>query len=660
MESYNLIIAIISSFLLFALSSALVTAQDVGGTPDGVDFGDSSTDSSFTENDFGDVGSGPSSGSSFTENDFGDVGSGLGGGVSYGESDFGDIGGTPEGVDFGEEDFGDIGDSPEGVNFGEIQECNPGSGRWGGSFGSCQDAILICNDQGQWELIQCRDHVSDDDDDDDDTSGPSGAPTPGQPTVIINDPPTITSTPVTSATEDTLYTYDVDATDPDGDSLTFSLPQGPSGMTLSTSTGLIQWTPTNNQVGNINVKVQVQDPSGLSATQQFTISVTAVNDAPILQIPDQTINEDAGFVDNLVDLLSFAFDEETSLVNLIFSVITQSNTNVVDCSLDSNRFIDCTTKQDQNGFSDVNVRVQDESSLSTDNTFRVNVGNINDAPSVQILEPHSTFLENQEFDIIAQATDIDFDALTYTIDFGDGTTETGNVVNNLIQTKHSYPSQGTFTLSITVTDGISSDTDTVIITVQPFTVKIVADKERNKFPLKVNFDANINGGKEPYTFEWDFNGDGIIDSTQRKPTVVFKNKGTFSVLLKVTDSDGDVSTDTVSIKVIKIESMPRKIAHINSINFENEFVEAGDNLDIFVSFDNNGNININNARLTAIIQDLGIRSRTVKAVVGKNKEASKFLTLEIPDYAQPGIYYVEIVIDLDGDRRIKYRPIEII
>lgn len=215
-------------------------------------------------------------------------------------------------------------------------------------------------------------------------------------------------------------------------------------------------------------------------------------------------------------------------------------------------------------------------------------------------------------------------------------------------------------MSVTVTDGISSDTDTVIITIVPFTVKIVVDKERDKFPLKVNFDVNINGGKAPFKFEWDFNEDGTTDSTQKKPTAVFKNKGIFNVLVKVTDSDGDVSTDTVSIKVTKIESMPRKIAHINSIKFDNEFVEAGDALDIFINFDNNGNLNINDARLTAIIQELGIRSNAVKAVVGKNKEASKFLTLEIPDYAQPGIYYVMVVIDLDGDRRIKYRPIEII
>ncbi|MCH8003084.1 MAG: PKD domain-containing protein [Nanoarchaeota archaeon] len=509
--------------------------------------------------------------------------------------------------------------------------------------------------------------IDDDDDDEFEPSGPSGAPSPGapspdQPPVIINNPPTITSTPITSATEDILYTYDVDATDPNNDQLTFSLPQGPSGMTIGTSTGLIQWIPTNNQVGNILVTVKVRDPVGLSDTQQFTISVAAVNDAPTLSIPDQNVNEDAGFLDNLVDLFSFAFDEETSLVNLIFSIITQSNTNIVACSLDSNRFIDCRTKQDKNGFSDVTVRVQDDvsPSLSTDDTFRVNVGNVNDGPSVQIIKPQSTFLENEVFDFEAQATDIDFDALTYTIDFGDGTTETGTVGNNnLVTTKHSYPSQGIFTLTITVTDGVLSDTDTVIITIVPFTVKIITDKERDKFPQRVNFDVNLNGGKEPFTFEWDFTEDGITDSTLRKPTALF-SEGTFTVLVRVTDSDGDISTDTVTLKVTKIESMPRKIAHINSIRFENEFVEAGDNLDIFINFENKGNFHIRDARLTAIIQDLGIRSRTVKAVVDKNKQASKFLTLEIPDYAQPGIYYVMIVIDLDGDRRIKFRPIEII
>ena len=72
--------------------------------------------------------------------------------------------------------------------------------------------------------------------------------------------PTITSTPVTSATEDAAYSYDVNATDPDvGDTLTYSLTTAPTGMTINATTGLISWTPTNAQVGANAVTVRVRD-----------------------------------------------------------------------------------------------------------------------------------------------------------------------------------------------------------------------------------------------------------------------------------------------------------------------------------------------------------------------------------------------------------------
>lgn len=89
----------------------------------------------------------------------------------------------------------------------------------------------------------------------------------------VNDPPTITSIPVTTATVDTLYTYDVEATDPDGDILTYSLIAKPIGMNINKTTGLIEWTPTNDQVGNNDVKVKVEDNKQASATQSFTINV---------------------------------------------------------------------------------------------------------------------------------------------------------------------------------------------------------------------------------------------------------------------------------------------------------------------------------------------------------------------------------------------------
>ena len=99
----------------------------------------------------------------------------------------------------------------------------------------------------------------------------------GGTTPPINHPPTIISTPNTSAFVDTLYTYDVDATDPDiGDILIYSLTGSiPEGMTIDPASGVINWTPTVNQFGDNNVNVEVSDngsPVG-SDSQSFTVIV---------------------------------------------------------------------------------------------------------------------------------------------------------------------------------------------------------------------------------------------------------------------------------------------------------------------------------------------------------------------------------------------------
>ncbi len=90
---------------------------------------------------------------------------------------------------------------------------------------------------------------------------------------MVNDAPVITSAPVTTATVGALYTYVVNAADPDlGDKLTYSLTIKPTGMTIDAATGLIQWKPT--EVGDNKVVVKVADSYSPPAfdTQSFTIT----------------------------------------------------------------------------------------------------------------------------------------------------------------------------------------------------------------------------------------------------------------------------------------------------------------------------------------------------------------------------------------------------
>ena len=88
----------------------------------------------------------------------------------------------------------------------------------------------------------------------------------------VNHAPVITSEPITIAFVDEEYIYDVEATDLDGDTLTYLLVTNPQGMSIESVTGLITWTPISDQLGEHNVSVEVSDGSK-KASQDFIITV---------------------------------------------------------------------------------------------------------------------------------------------------------------------------------------------------------------------------------------------------------------------------------------------------------------------------------------------------------------------------------------------------
>lgn len=85
--------------------------------------------------------------------------------------------------------------------------------------------------------------------------------------------PSITSTPDTVAIVDSLYSYQVTATDPNGDLLTFRLLTSPSWLSIDSTAGLIQGTPSISNVGDTTVTVTVLDHRGGSDQQTYTLSV---------------------------------------------------------------------------------------------------------------------------------------------------------------------------------------------------------------------------------------------------------------------------------------------------------------------------------------------------------------------------------------------------
>ena len=70
---------------------------------------------------------------------------------------------------------------------------------------------------------------------------------------------------------------------------------------------------------------------------------------------------------------------------------------------------------------------------------------------------------------------------------------------------------------------------------------------------EVRFFDETTGGYPPYSYQWDFNNDSIVESTEANPTWNYTEPGTYTVTLKVNDTEGN--TDTTE-KIITVHLPP--------------------------------------------------------------------------------------------------------
>lgn len=144
----------------------------------------------------------------------------------------------------------------------------------------------------------------------------------------VNRAPIIDSSPVITASQNAVYNYDVNASDPDGDILTYSLSTAPSGMVIDRASGLINWTPTTVQVAEYSVTVQVMDGNGGRANQSFDILVVApdedndgvpdrLDNCPSVSNPDQSDSNGNGIGDgcDIVGTISISNPIENEAVS---------------------------------------------------------------------------------------------------------------------------------------------------------------------------------------------------------------------------------------------------------------------------------------------------------------------------------------------------------
>jgi len=154
------------------------------------------------------------------------------------------------------------------------------------------------------------------------------------------------------------------------------------------------------------------------------------------------------------------------------------------------------------------------------------------------------------------SSDDDEDSLTYSWDFGDGEEGSG------AEPKHTYEEAGTYTVTLNVTDGLASASDTLTVTVEEL---VVVNQEPT---TAINSPSNgteirkgesvlfVGSGTDPegdtLTYTWDFGDGGTASGMEANHE--FSSTGDFTVTLTVEDIGG--LTAEASITVTVIEAVP--------------------------------------------------------------------------------------------------------
>lgn len=136
--------------------------------------------------------------------------------------------------------------------------------------------------------------------------------------------------------------------------------------------------------------------------------------------------------------------------------------------------------------------------------------------------------------------------------------EDRSILSRKVQRKFSIPGEYTVTLTIENEDGDRDQVTQVINVFEKSEIKLKtnpAPEEDSKMvigtaPFDVVFDSSESEIPRAIEWQWDFDGDGIVDNFGKKTKHLFKVPGMYEVKLSIIDSDNRTFTTTQKIKVV--------------------------------------------------------------------------------------------------------------
>ena len=219
----------------------------------------------------------------------------------------------------------------------------------------------------------------------------------------VNDKPVAQDQSVASA-EDTAKDITLVATDADGESLIYTVVNGPTNGTLSGTAPNLTYTPNANFHGTDSFTFKANDGTIDSNTATVTITVTAVNDAPVAEAQSATTLEDTAIE---ITLVATDADGDT----LTYTVVDVPTNGTLSGTAPNLTY---TPNANFVGTDSFTFKANDSTVDSNTATVTITVTAVNDAP-VLVTISNATIPEMVAYTFTAIAADVDSVNLTFSL-----------------------------------------------------------------------------------------------------------------------------------------------------------------------------------------------------------------------------------------------------
>lgn len=370
-----------------------------------------------------------------------------------------------------------------------------------------------------------------------------------------NDAPVATNDSAnTNEDNDVIIDVLANDSDVDGDALSVTAVSASAGAASVNSNGDVLYTPPADFNGPVTLNYTVSDGNGGTDSASVSVTVNAVNDAPIANPDSGTVNEDSSVI---IDVLTNDTDVDGDALSITNAASPNGSVTF------SGNNITFTPTADFNGATTVTYTISDGAGGAASGTVTINVTNVNDAPVAN----DDTASTNEDtavvINVLANDTDIDNDALSVSSVSATNGTAVVNGDGNVVFTP-AADYNGSATVAYTVTDGNGgSDNASVSVAIAAVNDNPIANPDTASVnedeSVSINVlanDTDVDGDTLSVASASVSTGSVQVVGNQVNYTPDADYNGSATITYTIEDGAGGSANSTVAVTVVNVNDAP--------------------------------------------------------------------------------------------------------